>query len=47
MYHKKKKKCPVPNVAQLKNVLFASTEVVENSAIIVTKCDQYMTSLMK
>lgn len=48
MYHKKKK-CPAPNVIQLKNVLFASTGVVQKESFktILIKPNQCMTSSMK
>lgn len=46
---KRRKKCPVPNVMQLKNVLFASTGVVEKESLktILIKSNYYMTSLIK
>lgn len=51
MYHEKKKKCTVPNVIQLKNVLFASIGVVEKESLKkkkkLTKSSQYMTFLME
>lgn len=49
MYHKRKKKCPLSNVIQLKNVLFAFTGVVEKQSFktIQIKSNQHMTSLMK
>lgn len=39
MYHEKKKKCTVPNVIQLKNVLFASIGVVEKESLKKKKTD--------
>ena len=47
MYYKKKKKCPVSNVMQLKkNVLFAFTGVVEKEIFKTTeiKSNQNITS---